>query len=168
MKYFARYVTGGPIADSRLLSHTQGMVTFLARPGTVRGGSREQVPYTLPGVEFVRRWSLHILPKGYVRTRRYGGFSNYHRERYLSDCRHGLGLSAAEEAVHQLDELPPSDSPDGHTSDKPDDNSLDDPLAPCCPGCGARMEKISSEPRLSWRTLLDRDSPWRPKWYDDG
>ena len=72
LKYLARYMTGGPIADRRLRSHEQGQVTFLARSDEkpAAGSRPRQVPVTLSGVEFVRRWSLHILPKGYTKVRR--------------------------------------------------------------------------------------------------
>ncbi len=69
LKYLARYLTGGPISDRRLISHERGDVTFWARTGKTPGGGRaETQAYTLSGTEFVRRWSLHILPKGYVKT----------------------------------------------------------------------------------------------------
>ena len=62
-----------PISDRRLILHKNGQVTFGARTGNTPGGGRaETQAYTLSGREFVRRWSLHILPKGYVKTRRFG------------------------------------------------------------------------------------------------
>ena len=66
------------------MSHENGEVTFFARVGKKTGGDDETEPISLPGVEFVRRWSLHILPKGYTKSRRFGGFSNYHRQRYIA------------------------------------------------------------------------------------
>jgi len=57
LKYLARYVTGGPISDGRLISHENGQVTFWARDKSKTGN---RVPVRLSGAEFVRRWSLHI------------------------------------------------------------------------------------------------------------
>ena len=37
-KYLARYLTGGPISDRRIVSHENGFVTFLARVGKKTGG----------------------------------------------------------------------------------------------------------------------------------
>jgi hypothetical protein len=72
LKYLARYLTGGPISDRRLLAHEDGQVTFWARsPDKARGNPSE--PYTLSGVEFTRRWALHILPQGFVKSRCFGG-----------------------------------------------------------------------------------------------
>ena len=79
-------MTGAPISDRRLMSHEVGIVTFSARTGKTHGGSKETEKIPLSGVEFVRRWSLHILPKGYTKTRRFGGYSNHHRKRYIPEC----------------------------------------------------------------------------------
>ena len=87
VKYLARYLTGGPISDRRLMSHEHGEVTFFARVGKKTGGDEKTEPIALPGVEFVRRWSLHILPKVYTKARRFGGYSNRHRQRYIAECR---------------------------------------------------------------------------------
>ena len=95
LKYLARYLTGGPISDRRILSADEQEVTLLAREGKTAGGDRRQVPITLSSVEFVRRWSLHILPKGYTKTRRYGGWSNRRRDDYLE---HWGRLLAASDA----------------------------------------------------------------------
>ena len=96
LKYLARYMTGGPISDRRLVSHDDGIVTFSARIGKTHGGSDETEEVPLSGVEFVRRWSLHILPKGFTKSRRFGGYSNHHRQRYIAECRE---LLASDESV---------------------------------------------------------------------
>ena len=82
LKYLARYMTVGPISNRRLVSHENRIVVLSARTGTTKGGSDETEDVKMSGEEFVRRWALHILPKGYTKTRRFGGFSNYHRKRY--------------------------------------------------------------------------------------
>jgi len=55
LKYLARYLTGGPISDSRIVSADEREVTFLAREGTTPGGEAKQVPITLTTPEFTRR-----------------------------------------------------------------------------------------------------------------
>jgi hypothetical protein len=73
LKYLARYMTGGPISDRRLLRHEHGHVTFSARKGTQAGGDADDVEeVTLPGVEFVRRGGQHVLQEavGCVSTHR--------------------------------------------------------------------------------------------------
>ena len=110
LKYLARYMSGGPISDGRLISHEEGRVTFWARDKSKQQRSR---PYELSGCEFTRRWSLHILPKGFTRSRCYGGFSSQHRVSYLAQC---------------LDLLPP---PEPHAPDPPNT----EPEQRACPHC---------------------------------
>ena len=74
LKYLARYITGGPVANSRLIANEAGDVTFWAR-STDKSKKGERVKVTYRGVEFVRRWTLHILPKGFTRSRFFGGWS---------------------------------------------------------------------------------------------
>ena len=157
VKYLARYLTGGPISERRLVSHERGQVTFLARSGNETGGSQQQVPVTLSGVEFVRRWCLHIPPKHFVKTRRFGGYSNYHRERYLAECRDLLGMTKSVEPTTT-----------DITPQKPNETTPDeqDARAPECSLCGKRMECVSRESRPSWRDIMS--SSFRPRWYDDG
>ena len=153
LKYLARYMTGGPISDRRLISHEQGDVTFQARTGKTPGGDRaETQAYTLSGTEFVRRWSLHILPKGYVKTRRFGGYSNRHRKRSIAECR---DLLRAEGVESQDDSPQPCESPASELADEYR-----------CPKCGELMRCIAATDRGSWSVVMS--SPARPIWYDDG
>ena len=86
MKYLARYLTGGPISDHRLISAAARSVTFWAREGTTSGGDSKQIPVTLSRLEFTRRWCLHILPAGFTKSRTFGGWHNRSREGYLERC----------------------------------------------------------------------------------
>ena len=90
LKYLARYLTGGPISDARITAADFENVTFSARVGEVTGGESKQVPITLTTVEFVRRWCLHVLPHGFTKSRRFGGWTNCHRKSYLKNCRQCL------------------------------------------------------------------------------
>ena len=157
-KYLARYLTGGPISDRRLVSHENGFVTFLARVGNKTGGSDEVEPIRLRGAEFVRRWCLHILPKGYTKTRRFGGYWNGRCEEYIAECRallaeNGVSDIAAVAATElaALSLTPPA--------------FIDD-TTPCCPKCKAKMRWICSDEKPSWRIIMN--SPHRPHWYRDG
>lgn len=158
LKYLARYLTGGPISDRRLLADEHGHVTFLARTGTTTGGAAGQAaPLTLPGVEFVRRWSYHILPRHYTKTRRFGGYSNRHRKRYLAECEELLASAG-------LAARPPHPTPD--SIPQLPAQSQPPPSEPCCPACGAPLRLEVHSARPSWRRILH--SPWRPPWYTDG
>jgi hypothetical protein len=84
LKYLARYVSGVAISDRRPVSHANGRVTF-RRKNYARGGRSDTT--SLAGVEFVRRYLRHVLPRGFVRVRSYGLLSNRHRSRELARCR---------------------------------------------------------------------------------
>ena len=137
------------------MSHEDGFVTFLARVGKTTGGSDEVAPIKLRGAEFVRRWCLHILPKGYTKTRRFGGYSNHHRKRYIAESRELLAsadvaTAPSEPAVSNLEA----------TTAEPESDRT-----PCCPKCKAKMRWIGFEEKESWRIIMY--GPHRPHWYRD-
>jgi hypothetical protein len=61
---------------------------------------------TLEAVEFIRRFLLHILPKGFVRIRQYGFLANRARGDKLALCRNLLG-AAAKDVVDDRDKKEP-------------------------------------------------------------
>lgn len=147
VKYLARYLTGGPICDRRLIAHADGHVTFWARSKSKSTGNPSR-PFRLPGIEFVRRWSLHILPKGFTKSRRYGGFSGRHCQSYLQRCRQLLQLADAELELS-------SNSPR-------QDNLPETPRK--CPHCDGQLTCIVTTRRRSWRDLF-HDYSTCPVWY---
>ena len=152
LKYLARYLTGGPISDRRILSADEHEVTLLAREGKTAGGDSRQVPVRLSAVEFTRRWSLHVLPKGYTKTRRYGGWSNRRRDEYLERCARLLAETDAFLSPEATDFGPfPEASGDEPSS------------SPVCPHCGGEtiLQEVVEKP--SWSAVMD--SPSRPGWY---
>ena len=70
LKYLGRYVARSAISDARLAAVTSNSVSFRWK-NRDRGNRIET--RTLPGIEFVRRYLLHVLPKG-LRSIRYYGF----------------------------------------------------------------------------------------------
>lgn len=158
-KYLARYLTGGPISDRRLVSDEDGFVTFQARAGDKIGGSTETVPIRIRGAEFVRRWCLHILPKGYTRSRRFGGYSNHHQNRYLADCRELLAAEAAE--TYATAAAAPKETEDSEAV--LDECDAVDNRCACCPKCQGRMRRIDFVRKPSWRIVMH--GPHRPQWY---
>lgn len=136
LKYMTRYMTGGPISDARIVSQSHDQVTFLARSKD-KSQDNPQVEHTIPGVEFLRRWSLHILPKGFTRCRRYGGYHGSRCERYLDTCRELL----AQETADQEPLEPPREEARADRS-------------PRCPRCQRPMVLSESLPRPSWRDIF--------------
>ena len=153
IKYLARYLTGGPISDRRLISYDGSIVTFSARKGTTHGGSDETEDVPLPAGEFVRRWCLHILPQGFSKSRRYGGWSSQHQQRYIKQCRELLSRDGQQDG--RTSEVPPA------TSDSTP--AAAEPFERPCPICGHGLERLEFVHRTSWRDIFS--STDRPHWY---
>ena len=63
--------------------------------------------WTLPADEFLRRFSQHVLPRGFVRLRGFGLLANCARERNLARCRAALGVAGgAADSPDTAGELP--------------------------------------------------------------
>ena len=83
LAYLCRYTHRVAIANSRIKSLNNGMVTFNAK--NRKQNRNESV--TISAVEFIRRFLLHSLPKGFVRIRHYGFLANRNRRKNLSAIR---------------------------------------------------------------------------------
>src|SRR5713101_1985254 len=92
-QYLGRYTHRVAISNHRLVSFADGKVTFRWRDSA---HNNEQKLMTLSFDEFLRRFLLHVLPKGFVRIRNFGFLANRRRATRLPLCFHLLG------AVQQL------------------------------------------------------------------
>jgi hypothetical protein len=72
------------IANSRIKAMKDDKVIFTAK--NRKENRTDQV--TLSGVEFIRRFLLHSLPRGFVRIRHYGFLANRNRSENLNAIRH--------------------------------------------------------------------------------
>ncbi|NNL75078.1 MAG: IS91 family transposase [Desulfobacterales bacterium] len=88
LEYLARYTHRVAIANSRIKSLKDGEVTFTAKN---RKKNRSE-SITISAVEFIRRFLLHSLPKGFVRIRHYGFLANRNRMANLKTIRKLLKL----------------------------------------------------------------------------
>ena len=93
LKYLARYTHRVAIANQRLLSMKDDQVTF--RWKDYAHGNRQSV-MTLSAVEFIRRFLLHVLPRGFVKIRYYGFMANRFRQSKLAECRQLLGVKTSD------------------------------------------------------------------------
>ena len=84
LRYLANYTHRTAISNHRLVSLRDGNVSFLWKD--YAHGCRRRV-MTLTATEFLRRFLMHVLPKGFVRIRHYGFLANRHRSRKLELCR---------------------------------------------------------------------------------
>ena len=82
VKYLGQYTHRVAITNQRILNIAEGKVTFIAKDYRDRAIKK---PVILDGVEFLRRFTLHILPKRFVKIRRYGIY-NHTVKRNLDLC----------------------------------------------------------------------------------
>jgi hypothetical protein len=102
LQYLARYTHRVAISNGRLLSLENGQVTVRWRDS--RNSNRIKT-MTLEATEFIRRFLLHILPRGFVKIRHFGFLSNRRRSAALALCRERLPQPVATtEAVPILSE----------------------------------------------------------------
>jgi hypothetical protein len=131
LKYLARYTHRVAISDSRILRIEGDTVTFSYKDR--RDGDRQRT-MALDGVEFLRRFLLHVLPKGFVRIRYYGLLANRVRADNLARCRELLSPG------EQPTPVPSSPSKAEAASDE----------RHRCPACGTgrmrRVAKLEPEP----------------------
>jgi hypothetical protein len=83
LQYLGRYTHRVAISNHRLISFTEGKVTFRWRDSAHHN---EQKLMTLSLDEFLRRFLLHLLPKGFVRIRHFGFLANRRRATLLPLC----------------------------------------------------------------------------------
>jgi Putative transposase/Transposase zinc-binding domain len=116
LKYLARYTHRVAIGNARLVALDGGRVSFTYKDYADAARTRVM---TLEGVEFLRRWVTHVLPRGFVKVRHYGLLANRDREANLTRCRRQLLASGGQWPVPQ-----PEVRPDG------------------CPACGGTAWRI--------------------------
>jgi Putative transposase/Transposase zinc-binding domain len=88
LAYLGRYTHRVAISNHRLLACKEGLVTFSWKD--YAHGNYSSV-MTLSTDEFIRRFLLHVLPRGFQRLRQFGLLANRHRRHKLQLCRTLLG-----------------------------------------------------------------------------
>jgi Putative transposase len=88
LQYLGRYTHRVAISNHRLVSLADQKVTFRWRDSA---DNNEQKLMTLSLDEFLSRFLLHLLPKGFVRIRNFGVLANRRRSTLLPLCRQLLG-----------------------------------------------------------------------------
>jgi hypothetical protein len=88
LQYLARYTHRVAISNHRLISFEDGLVTFRWRD-YAHGNKKRKM--TLSAEEFLRRFLLHVLPRGFTRIRHFGLFANRRRRAAVALCRVLLG-----------------------------------------------------------------------------
>ena len=73
IQYLGQYTHRVAITNQRIVGIAHGKVTFVAKDYRDRAVKK---PVTLDGVEFLRRFTLHILPHRFVKIRRFGIYNH--------------------------------------------------------------------------------------------
>jgi Putative transposase/Transposase zinc-binding domain len=135
LHYLGRYTHRVAISNHRLVSFTDGQVTFRWRD-SAHHNEQKLLPLSLD--EFLCRFLLHILPKGFVRIRNFGFLANRKRATLLPLCFQLLGSTQQPQAEQHA----------SSTEDCPDSWR--------CPKCGGLMKVIE---RLTAAEIQLRSPP---------
>jgi Putative transposase/Transposase zinc-binding domain len=119
LRYLGRYTHRIAIGKERLLAHHDGKITFSYKDRRDEGRRKTK---TLPGIEFTRRFLLHVVPRRFVRVRHYGFLANGVKRRRLALARSLLGA-------------PPSPSPTENESIQQTYQRLTGKDPSLCPVC---------------------------------
>ena len=128
IRYLGRYTHRVAISNHRLTNFDGEKVTFRWKDYAHDG---KQGVMTLEATEFLRRFVLHVLPKGFVRIRFFGFLANRFRAKYLKLCRELLSADSQERDDQNPDPLP-------------------EPSAWLCPHCGTRMLIVQRFTPAQW------------------
>jgi hypothetical protein len=128
LAYLSRYTHRVAISNRRLISADADSVTFKVKDYRIDGPGRHKT-MTLAAHEFIRRFLIHVLPKGLHRIRHYGFLANGGRADNIARIREMLGRGA---------------SPEQPAHDHSDDDGQAQTPAEACPCCGGRMIVIET------------------------
>jgi hypothetical protein len=145
LNYLSRYVFRTAISNARVLAIDDTHVTFRYKD---RGVDTWRI-MRLPGIEFLRRFLQHVLPRGFHKVRYYGLW--HHSKRSLAsrawvllildkptNAAGPVKIADLFEALSQLVEM----------DDRQYTGNDDDAGRPCCPHCGsARTTLLAQWPR---------------------
>ena len=131
LAYLSRYTHRVAISNSRLLKADAGGVTFRVKNYRMDGAAR-YTTMTLDPAEFMRRFLLHVLPKGLHRIRHYGLLATGTRADNIALARKLLGNAETE-----ITDLP-------RTVEEADGAAATEPHTPSCPCCSGRMRIIET------------------------
>jgi Putative transposase/Transposase zinc-binding domain len=98
LRYLGAYTHRVAISNHRLVALEDGNVTFRWRD-SAHGNKKKLMK--LPVDEFLRRFLLHVLPRGFVRIRHFGFLANRRRASMLPICFELLGRSTRQAATEE-------------------------------------------------------------------
>jgi Putative transposase/Transposase zinc-binding domain len=147
LKYLSRYTHRVAISNQRLLYVGNGVVRFAYRDYADHDQPKDM---TVAATEFLRRFLLHLVPKGLMRIRHYGLTANSQRAHKLQRCRELFGITPPP----TTDSLPTQPPPEADSVRR-----LTDTSAKPCPKCGAPLRIIEILPARRSDRLLPATPP---------
>jgi hypothetical protein len=126
LRYLSRYTHRIAISNRRLISADETGVTFKYKDYRIDGPARYKT-MTLAPHEFIRRFLIHVLPKGFHRIRHYGVLANGTRAANIAHARELLAVPSRPKKPD-----PPAAADQPRVMPRP------------CPCCGARMIVIET------------------------
>ena len=109
VEYLGRYTHRVAISNNRILSAENGKVTFTWKD--YKDGNRRKL-MTVSADEFLRRFLLHVLPKGFNKIRHFGFLGSRYRAAKLQMCRKVLKVTfvhcarSTDEILHDMGIIP--------------------------------------------------------------
>ena len=92
LRYLSRYTHRVAISNRRLVAADDAGVTFKCKDYRIDGPGRYKT-MTLHPHEFIRRFLMHVLPKGFHRIRHYGLLANGNRADNIARVRELLAMA---------------------------------------------------------------------------
>jgi Putative transposase/Transposase zinc-binding domain len=103
LAYLARYTHRVAISNRRLIAADAESVTFKVKDYRVEGPGRTTT-MTLASAEFIRRFLLHVLPKGFHRIRHYGFLAGTSKAEMVAKARDLLAVATTEPEADEVTE----------------------------------------------------------------
>ena len=116
LAYLSRYTHRVAISNRRLIAFDEGTITLRYKDYRCDGPERQRV-MTLSTTEFIRRFLLHVLPRGFHRIRHYGLLAASSRKISIALARRLLEVAPpppGDEPVEPVDTRPPCPCCGGH------------------------------------------------------
>ena len=88
INYLGKYTHRIAISNHRIIRMDENTVTYYVKDYREKGKWKE---FTISGVEFIRRFLMHVPPKRFVRIRHYGLLCTRSKTKHLALCRNLLG-----------------------------------------------------------------------------
>jgi Putative transposase/Transposase zinc-binding domain len=131
LRYLSRYTHRVAISNRRLVAADNGGVSFRWKDYRIEGPERWKT-MTLTPAEFIRRFLIHLLPRGFHRIRHYGLFANGNRVANIAKARELLAVAPAMSTPEEKGEAAAATEPTA----EPEQACV---LPRPCPCCGGRM-----------------------------